>query len=92
MAKKRAKLDASEGADFFENTQAAPPTQEAPEIDPVSSYGVGLRGSEWKRFEEIADILGIKKHAVAAYGLRYFLKHYESGEIQPVQKPRLPGL
>ena len=60
--------------------------------DEVKSHGVGLRESEWQQIEAIADEMGITKHAVAAYALRYFLKSYTAGEIQTSTKRSLPDM
>jgi hypothetical protein len=71
-------------------TKASGPAQD----DPVESNGVGLKASEWREIEAIAQELGTNRHAVAAYGLRYFLKAYRAGKIQPETKKTqtLPGL
>ena len=60
--------------------------------DPVESTGVGLRTSEWKRLEKIANELGETRHAVAAYAIRDFIRRYEAGEIQTETRPTLPRL
>ena len=92
MAKKRVELDADEAAQYFENsnpaTPTAPKTAAATLDDPESSFGVDLRASEWQRLDAIAAEMGVTRHKVAAGALRSFLKQYEAGEIQAVQKPR----
>jgi len=92
---KRTKLDAENGADFFgdagKQTAEQTPEAEAPE-DRVKAYGVGLKISEWERIEEIAAELGKKRHAVALYALRDFIRRYDAGEIGTVTQKSLPGL
>jgi hypothetical protein len=92
MARKRTELGADEGAEFFDTyNQEAPtiPQSAAPEIDdPVGSYGVDLRASEWHRLDAIAVEIGVTRHKVATWALRSFLEQYEAGEIQTVKKPR----
>ena len=65
--------------------------QEQPE-DPVKAYGIGLRVSEWETIDQIANDLGMNRHAVALWALRDFLKRYDAGEIQTVTQKTLPGL
>jgi hypothetical protein len=60
--------------------------------DPVRARGVGLKTSEWKRWDAIARELGLKPHALALYALRSFIKSYEAGEIKTETKKSLPGL
>ena len=95
MARKRVELDADEAAQYFENNDQATPTapqKAAPEFDnPVGSFGVDLRASEWQRLDAIAAEMGETRHKVAAEALRSFLKQYKSGEIQTVNKPRYRG-
>lgn len=95
MARKRTELSADEGAEFFEtNNQEVPPTPQATAVefdDPVGSYGVDLRASEWERLEAIAVEKGVTRHKAAAWALRSFLKQYAAGEIQTVKKPRYQG-
>lgn len=95
---KHAEVDPQKTADLFAKTapesapeQAAPLPVKAP--DPVTSRGVGLRASEWKRMEEIAGELGMKPGSLAAFALRFFLRSYERGEVPIESKPRpkLPG-
>ncbi len=95
MAKKRVELDADEAAQYFENNNQVTPTAPqaaAPEFDdPVVSFGVDLRASEWQRLDAIAAEMGVTRHKVAAGALRSFLKQYKAGEIQTVKKPRYRG-
>ena len=95
MAKKRVELDADEAAQYFENNdQVAPtaPQMAAPDFDdPVGSFGVDLRASEWQHLDAIAAEMGVTRHKAAAGALRSFLKQYEAREIQTVKKPRYRG-
>lgn len=75
---------------FAKTDQAGSETREA--SGPTVTQGVGLKASEWAEIEDIADELGQTRHAIAAYALRYFLKQYQAGAIQPEQKPTLPEL
>lgn len=69
-------------------------TEQPAQDDPIESNGVGLKASEWREIEKIAEELGANRHKIAAYGLRYFLKAYRAGEIRPETKKTqtLPGL
>ena len=87
---KRSGLDPKESAGLFSKTESEQP--QAQTTDEVKSSGVGLRESEWQQIEAIAEEMGITKHAVAAYALRYFLKSYDAGEIKTETKPSLPGM
>ena len=66
-------------------------TKSEPE-DKVTSFGIGLKKSEWKRIDEIAHSLGMTKHGVAMWALKDFLRRYDAGEIQTVTQRTLPGL
>ena len=88
---KRAELDPKKAADIYSKTESETDPQGQPK-DEVKSHGVGLRESEWQQIEAIADEMGITKHAVAAYALRYFLKSYDAGEIKTETKQSLPGI
>ena len=91
MADKKAQLRA--GFDnIFAKTAPGPDADQAAASGPTLARGVGLKQSEWQDLESIAAELGLTLHAVSAYGLRYFLKQYKSGAIQPESKPTLPGL
>ena len=50
--------------------------------DIIRSRGVGLKISEWNEIEKISRDLDITPHAVAAYGVRYFLKAWQEGKIK----------
>lgn len=77
--------------DLFKRTdQAGSETHEA--TGPTITKGVGLKESEWAELQDVADELGQTQHAITAYAVRYFLKQYRTGEIQPENKPTLPGL
>ena len=65
---------------------------EAKHDDKVKAVGIGLKSSEWQRYEDIANELGMTRHALATYALRDFLKRYDAGEIQTQTRPTLPGL
>ena len=86
---KRKSLDDVEDI-FPEKTQAQAKAKtigaEKPK-DPVDPYGVGLRKSEWRRYEEIAAEMQMTKHGVALFALRYFLKQYDAGEIETGTRP-----
>ena len=69
-----------------------PRSTETKPTDPVEATGVGLRASEWKRLEKIANELGETKHAVATYAIRDFMRRYEMGEIETQTRKTLPGL
>ena len=84
-------LDPKKEAGLFEKTESEQPQQESPK-DPVKSYGVGLRESEWRKIEAIAAEMGETKHKVAAYALKDFLHRWEAGEIETQVKPSLPDL
>ena len=91
---KRETLDPEKEAEHYKNkanqtqpTQEAPAFEEPPEKDKVESYGVGLRKSEWQRYDEIAAEMQMTKHGVALFALRYFLKQYDAGEVETGTKP-----
>jgi hypothetical protein len=50
--------------------------------DIIRSRGIGLKLSEWEDVDKIAAELGITPHAIAAYGVRYFLKAWHEGKIK----------
>ena len=54
--------------------------------DIIKTRGLGLKLSEWEDLEKIAAELEITPHAVAAYGVRYFLKAWREGKIKPQVK------
>ncbi len=54
--------------------------------DIIQSRGIGLKQSEWGEVDKIAAELGITPHAVASYGVRYFLKAWDDGKIKPQVK------
>ena len=57
-----------------------------PQDDKIQARGVGLRQSEWAEIERIAAEVGTTPHAIAAYGLRYFMKDYRAGKIKTQAK------
>lgn len=89
MAKKQRPTGLEE---IFRKTE--PPAGALPEQpdDPITATGIGLRKSEWIRLEGIAKEMGMKKHALAAWALRDFLRRYKAGEIQTENRPTLPKL
>jgi hypothetical protein len=54
--------------------------------DKIQVRGVGLKQSEWVELEKIAEGLELTPHAVAVYGVRYFLKAYQEGKIRTQAK------
>lgn len=50
--------------------------------DKIQARGIGLKGSEWEEIEKIAADLDTTTHAILAYGVRYFLKHWREGKIK----------
>lgn len=66
-------------------------TQDQAQEDKIKPKGIGLRQSEWTRFDAIAAELGMKPHALAMWALRDFMGRYERGEIKTETKKSLPG-
>jgi hypothetical protein len=87
MAKKQQRTGLEE---LFKKT-APEGFQEQP-ADPVKSFGIGLRVSEWEHLEQIAEQLGETRHAVCLWALRDFMRRFEAGEIPVQTKKTLPGL
>ena len=81
----------SDMSNIFKKTEPEGPSESKTD-DKVKAGGIGLKSSEWQRYEDIADELGMTRHALATYALRDFLKRYGAGEIQTETRPRLPGL
>ncbi len=54
--------------------------------DKISARGVGLKASEWVELEKIAKEVGTTPHAIAAFGIRYFMKDYRAGKIKTQTK------
>ena len=50
--------------------------------DKVIPIGIGLKKSTWGKIEKIAEDLGVSRHAVTVYLIRYALNKYESGELE----------
>lgn len=50
------------------------------EDDFIKAIGVGLKESEWARYDELAKLYGITRNALAAYGLRDFLERLDGGD------------
>ena len=57
-----------------------------PPDDKIQARGVGLKISEWAEIDRLAEELSITPHAVAAYGVRYFLKASRDGKIKTETK------
>ena len=95
MAKKRAQLDAEEGAVFFDAdyqaTGTAPQADDLAFDDSVDRYSVDLRPAEWQRLDAIAAEMGISRDEAAALALRAFLDQVEAREIQTDEKPTQRG-
>jgi hypothetical protein len=53
--------------------------------DPVKSYGVGLRASDWKKFFAMAEDLGTNYHDLAVYVLSDFMARWDRGERPPTE-------
>lgn len=53
--------------------------------DPIKSYGVGLRASQWVKFFTIAADLGTNYHDLAVYVLTDFIARWERGERPPTE-------
>jgi len=87
---KRQALDPQKGAGFYDMPKQ--PELEPEREDPVKSRGVGLKTSEWARFDAIAAELGETRHAVAMFALKDFLRRWDAGEIQTKSKPSLPKI
>ena len=87
---KRAELDPKESAGLFSKTESEQPQDDR--SDPIVASGIGLRESEWVKIDEISSAMGIKKHAVTVYAVRYFLKDWEAGKIKTETRQSLPGL
>ena len=78
---------------LLQKTTSEPkPAKSGPKSDPIVSKGVGLRKSEWAEVKQIAAGMGTTYHALAVYGLRYFLQEYKAGKIKTETKQTLSGL
>jgi hypothetical protein len=53
--------------------------------DPVKSYGIGLRQSDWAKFSAIASELGISYHDLGVFVLTDFMARWERGERPPTE-------
>ena len=71
---------------LFDRTASA---DQAQQDDIIKARGVGLKVSEWDELQTIAGELDLTLHAVSAYAVRYFLKHYKAGKIKPEAKKTL---
>lgn len=74
--------------------KTTPASSEKKPGDIIAARGVGLKKSEWAQLEKISKELGTSLHSVTAYGVRYFLKAYQAGKIQPETRKtqKLPDL
>jgi len=91
MAKKKPELD-----DMFQPTEE-PQQEPAAMVDPTKTpdeidipaegrtvaTGIGLKESEMELLDQIADDLDVSRNNLLRYGVRYFLKAYLAGEVQP---------
>jgi len=79
---KRPTLDPEKAAGLFEKTgEPEQPTQPQEQAkDKVYPLGIGLKKSEWTRLQVIADELGVKRHNLAMWVLRDFMRRYDAGE------------
>ena len=59
--------------------------------DPTKPRGVSLRKSQWQEIEDIAESLGITRHAVASYFILRSLNEYKAGEfkLETTTQPKL---
>lgn len=53
--------------------------------DPIKSYGIGLRSSEWAKFAAIAEQLGQNYHDLGVYVLLDFMARWDRGERPPTE-------
>lgn len=53
--------------------------------DPIKSYGIGLRETEWAKFTAIAAELGINYHDLGVYVLTDFMARWDRGERPPTE-------
>lgn len=53
--------------------------------DPITSYGIGLRASQWAGFAAIAAELGTNYHDLGVYVLSDFMARWERGERPPTE-------
>jgi hypothetical protein len=77
---------------LFAKTTTAQP-QASPQDDIIKAQGVGLKLSEWAELDTIAADLGMKRHALRVYAVRYFLAAYKAGKIRATTRTvkSLPG-
>jgi len=52
----------------------------------TEARGIGLKKSEWRIIDSIAENMNITPHAVIAYGARYFMKDWKAGKIKIKEK------
>jgi len=78
MAKRQANLSG-----IFSKTEGDPEVKsgEVKAEGRTVPVGVGLKESEVAMLDEIAGELGIARNALMRWGLRYFLKQYNAGNV-----------
>lgn len=78
MTKKIPQLDQDEMANLFKRTEPKPVEEGGKDRQKVRT--VGMKTSEFKRIDEIAQELGVKPHALMVFAIRDFIRRYDSGE------------
>jgi hypothetical protein len=71
-------------ATFALETPAALASDGPPEVPAtglIRSTGVGLKESEVRLLDQIAEDVGLARNSVMRFGLRYFLKQYLAGQV-----------
>jgi hypothetical protein len=63
--------------DMFDKTD-----RDQAEADIIKARGLGLKLSEWKEIDELAEKLQVTPHAVTVYGVRYFLEQHRAGKVK----------
>lgn len=80
--------------DIFKKTEAATGEAEGgaevPATGRTLSIGVGLKRSEVDMLDAIAAELDVARNAVMRYAIRYFLTHYQAGEVNPAEDVEEP--
>lgn len=65
---------------------------EQPIEERKKSRGVALPESAWSRIDALANEMGVTPHKIAAWGLLYFIRQLDNGEIEMLSRPTLPDL
>ncbi|MFQ5407252.1 MAG: ribbon-helix-helix protein, CopG family [Anaerolineales bacterium] len=78
---------------IFQKTQPrkAQGGDEVPATGRTMSVGVGLKESELHLLDRIAQELEVSRNALMRYALRYFLKAYRGGKIDPATDVETPA-